>query len=250
MKVAICIPCYGNPEVMFMQCLLNMVNHFTSANVTDAEGNPIPIEWDTFIVGSSMLTESRHRLVAEALAWGADYMLCLDADHTFPPDTLLRLWSANKAVIGCNYPRRCTPTGPTAAALEGGLLYTTQEKADAGLVEQCAHLGFGVLLINMKIFDALQAHVEAQGEDSFLPLFLFEATPDKVGMIGEDVFFFRKLKEAGILPWVDHGLSAEVGHIHKAILRNSHAETHRSAWEQAEASKADKFAKAAEKLEA
>jgi hypothetical protein len=31
-----------------------------------------------------MLPESRHRLVAEALAMDADYLLCMDADHTFP----------------------------------------------------------------------------------------------------------------------------------------------------------------------
>lgn len=229
MKLAICIPCYGNPEAAFVQSLLNMVNHFTNAEAVGPDG-PIDIEWETFIVGTSMLTESRHRLVGEALAWGADYMLCLDADHTFPPDTFMRLWSANKPVIGCNYARRATPTAPTAAQIESGLLYTTKEKAEAGLVEQCRHLGFGVLLIDMRIFDVLQAHAETKGEKSFLPLFLFQPTEDKVGMIGEDVFFFAKLKEAGIVPWVDHGLSWEVGHIAKATFTNAHACAEREAW--------------------
>lgn len=230
MKLAICIPCYGNPEAAFVQCLLNMVNHFTTAQAVGPDGNPVEIEWDTFIVGSSMLTESRHKLVAEALSWGADYMLCLDADHTFPPDTFMRLWSANKPVIGCNYARRVTPTAPTAASLSKGLLYTTKEKAEAQLVEQCRHLGFGVLLIDMRVFDVLQAHVETKGETSFLPLFLFEPTKDKVGMIGEDVYFFAKLKDAGIVPWVDHGLSWEVGHIAKATFTNAHAVSEREAW--------------------
>lgn len=232
MKLAICIPCYGNPEAAFVQSLLNMVNHFTTASASDADGEPLKIEWDVFIVGSSMLTESRHRLVAEALSWGADYMLCLDADHIFPPDTFLKLWSANKPIIGCNYARRVTPTAPTAAASDekGGLLYTTKEKADAGLIEQCRHLGFGVLLINMKVFDVLQAHIEAKGETSFLPLFLFEPTANKVGMVGEDVYFFAKMKEAGIVPWIDHALSWEVGHIAKATFTNAHALAERKAW--------------------
>lgn len=232
MKLAICVPVYGNPEAAFVQCLLNMINHFTTTKAVDADGTPIEIEWDTFIVGSSMLTESRHKLVAEALSWGADYMLCLDADHSFPPDTFMRLWSAGKPVIGCNYARRVTPTAPTAAALnkDDGLLYTTEAKAREGLVEQCRHLGFGVLLIDMRVFDALQAHVEAKGEKSFLPLFLFEPTEDKVGMIGEDVYFFAKLKDAGIVPWVDHGLSWEVGHIAKATFTNAHANAERGAW--------------------
>lgn len=249
MKVAICIPCYGNPEVMFMQCLLNMVNHFTNAKVTGADGEPLEVEWDVFIVGSSMLTESRHRLVAEALAWGADYMLWLDADHTFPPDTLLRLWSHNKAVVGCNYSRRAVPTGPTACSLEDGLLYTTQDKAKDDLVEECKHLGFGVLLVNMAVFDALQLKAEADGKNSFLPLFMFEPTPDQVGMIGEDVYFFNKLREAGVKAYVDHGLSWDVGHIHKTILRNSHSVKDRDEWTKAEDAKAEKFKAAAEELE-
>lgn len=249
MKLAICIPCYGNPEAAFVQCLLNMINHFTNATATDADGNPLKIEWDVFIVGSSMLTESRHKLVAEALAWGADYMLCLDADHTFPPDTFMRLWSAGKPVIGCNYARRVTPTAPTAAALgeKDGLLYTTEEKAKAGLVEQCRHLGFGVLLIDMRTFDVLQAHVETKGEESFLPLFLFEPTENKVGMIGEDVYFFRKLKDAGIIPWVDHGLSWEVGHITHTYFTNAHACAEREMWvAKYEADKAKRTKKIAE----
>lgn len=248
-KLAICIPCYGNPEAAFVQCLVNMINHFTSASPTGPDGEPIKIEWDVFIVGTSMLTEGRHRLVAEALAFEADYMLCLDADHTFPPDTLLRLWQQNKAVIGCNYARRVTPTAPTAADLDPdqGLLYTTKEKADADLVEQCRHLGFGVLLINMKVFDALQAHAEKEGKDSFLPLFLFEPSADQVGMIGEDVFFFRKLKDAGIVPWVDHALSWDVGHISKTIHTNAHAVSERKAWvAKYEADKAKREEKIAE----
>jgi len=249
-KIAICIPCYGNPEVMFMQCLVNMINHFTTANATDTDGKPLNIEWDVFIVGSSMLTESRHRLTAEALAWGADYMLCLDADHTFPPDTLLRLWSANKPIIGCNYSRRAVPTAPTACAFEGGLLYSTEEKIKDDLVEQCQHLGFGVLLINMAVFDNLQAHAESQGEDSFLPLFMFEPSEDKVGMVGEDVYFFRKMRAAGVDAWVDHGLSGEVGHIHKTLMRNSHAVSQRDDWTKAEEAKSEKLEKAAAEAEA
>lgn len=251
MKVAICIPTYGKPETAFVQCLLNMINHFTSANITGADGKPEKIEWETFIVSSSMLTESRHRLVAEALGWGADYMLCLDADHTFPPDTLLRLWSQNKPIIGCNYARRVTPTSPTAASSEedGGLLYTTEEKAKANLVEQCKHLGFGVLLINMQVFDVLQAHTESEGKKSFLPLFMFEPTADLVGMRGEDVFFFNKLKAAGIVPWVDHGLSWDVGHITTTVFTNNHACREKAAWEKQRQADRDKFEKRVSALE-
>ena len=163
-------------------------------------------------------------------------MLCLDADHVFPADALLRLLAHNLPAVGCNYARRFTPTAPTAAVGEWAgndvpsLVYTTKEKAEQGLVEPVAHLGFGLLLLDMRIFDALQAQAETQSDGNFLPLFKFEPTANKIGMIGEDVFFFRKLAEAGIHPFVDHGLSWEIGHLSEIILTNAHAVAQRESW--------------------
>lgn len=255
MKIAVCIPCYGDTKAKFTQSLANMLVHTLSARIEDDKGEPVPVEIETFMVSSSMLTESRHRLVAEALAWGADHMLCLDADHIFPADTLVRLLSHNLPVVGCNYPRRFAPTAPTAAIDSGDedgtrhLLYTTQEKAENGLIEECAHLGFGVLLIDMRIFDVLQAHAEAKGDGNFLPLFKFEPTENKIGMVGEDVFFFRKLAETGIKPFVDHRLSWEVGHSFEVILTNATACAQKDKWAEHMKTKASKFSAKAQELE-
>lgn len=246
MKIAICIPCYGQTHAKFTYSLAQLIAFTMAADIRDAHGERFPVEIETFVVSSSMLTESRHKLVAEALAWEADYMLCLDADHVFPKDALVRLLGHSKAIVGCNYPRRATPTAPTAAQAEGGLLYTTQEKANAGLVEECGHLGFGLLLIDCRVFDALQAWAEREEGGNFLPLFLFEPTENKVGMIGEDVFFFRKLKKAGIVPWVDHGLSWEVGHLHEIILTNAHADTQKDSWVKYLEKRDERIRKAAE----
>lgn len=252
MKIAITIPVYGDTKAKFTQSLANMLVYTLQARIEDAEGKPIALEIETFMVSCSMLTESRHRLVAEAIAWGADYMLCLDADHTFPDNALVRLLSHGLPAVGCNYARRFAPTAPTAAINSGEednlrhLLYTTEEKALEGIVEPVAHLGFGVLLLDMRIFDALQDHAEKAGDGNFLPLFKFEPTENKIGMIGEDVFFFRKLAEAGIVPFVDHGLSWEVGHMFEMILTNRHACSQKEQWAEHQAHKADKFKAKAE----
>lgn len=255
LKVAICIPVYGMTHAKFTQSLANMLVFSLGARIEDAHGQAVALEIETFMVSCSMLTESRHRLVAEALAWDADYMLCLDADHVFPPDALVRLVSHRLPVVGCNYARRFTPTAPTAAIDSSDddearhLLYTTREKAEAGLVEPCAHLGFGVLLVDMRIFDALQAHAEGEGDGNFLPLFKFEPTANKVGMIGEDVFFFRKLAAAGIRPFVDHRLSWEVGHMFEVILTNRHAGAQQGEWAEHQRAKSEKFARKIEAIE-
>lgn len=237
MKVAICIPCYGDPKAKFMQSLAAMITHTLSAKLKDGDGNDIPIVLETFIVGGSMLTESRHMLVAEAMAWEADYMLWLDADHVFPHDALCRLWAHNLPIVGCNYARRSTPTGPTAAYTdeEDGIekvLYTTEEKARDGVVEPCAHLGFGVLLVNMRVYDVMQAQAEKEGRDTIMPLFVFETDKKRNKPIGEDVYFFKKARAAGITPFCDHGLSWEVGHCHDIIMTNAHTITQRDKWEE------------------
>ena len=253
MKLAICIPCYGDPKAKFMQSLATMLIHTMGADLRDEKGDKIKLQIEVFIVSSSMLTEGRHKLVAEALVWEADYMLWLDADHVFPHDTFCRLWAHNLPVVGCNYSRRCTPTAPTAAYYDGEgpakQLYTTQELAEQNVVEPCAHLGFGVCLINMTVFDVLQAHADKNGDGNFLPLFKFEPTEDKIGMIGEDVYFFRKLKDAGVTPFVDHGLSWEVGHISEVILTNQHAVMHKDKWAEVRKARGDKFSEKAAELE-
>lgn len=257
MKVALCIPCYGDPKGKFVQCLADMIVHTKDANLTGPDGERLDVELRTFIVSSSILTESRHRLVAEAVLWGADFMLWMDADHVFPADALCRLWSRNRAVIGCNYGRRCSPTAPTAAKIvtddadedHKNLVYTTLAKAEADEVEEVSHLGFGLCLVNMRVFDLLQAHAETQGKDSFLPLFQFVSKEDGTGVIGEDVFFFRKLGEAGVKVFCDHALSWEVGHLADHIIFNVHAEQQRGKWAVKQAATAQKFADKAEELE-
>jgi len=255
MKVALCIPCYGDPKAKFMQSLASMIAHFLTARIEDEDGNPVDREIETFIVSCSMLTQSRHMLVAEALNWGADYMLFLDADHVFPRETLVHLLSRHKPVIGANYARRCHPTAPTAAKHlsedddRKNLVYTTAEKARDELVEEIDHMGFGICLIDMRIFDVLQAKAESEGKSSFLPLFQFEVQENGIGIIGEDVYFFRKIREAGIPVYLDHALSWEVGHIHEQIMTNALAVAHKDRWIDDADKKAKRYIATAERLE-
>jgi hypothetical protein len=248
LKIAILIPCHGSPEAMFTQCLATMISHTYKAKMEDSEGNPLPVDIETFIVGSSILTEGRHCLVREALAWGADYLLWCDADHIFPPDALCRLLARNLDIVGCNYARRGKPTAPTAAIRRGttdreNLVYTTEEKAMVGELEEVDHLGFGLCLMHAAVFDALQLHAEQKGEKSMMPLFELKANPDGTGIIGEDVFFFKKCREAGAKVWCDHGLSWEVGHIHKQVLTNAHAVAGMDAWDAEREQRREKYRK-------
>ena len=247
-RLAICIPAYGDTKAKFTLSLSQALIHFLDCNLLDENGQPLQREVDIFMVSCSMLTESRHRLVGEALAWNATHLLWLDADHVFPADTIPRLLSHNLDVVGANYARRATPTAPTACRIDkndndediSNLVYTTLEKATDGDLEEVAHLGFGVCLMNMRVLDLLQTKAD-ETDGNFMPLFEMRATEGKRGMIGEDVFFFKKCREAGARIYVDHKLSWETGHIGEMILTNAHANNHKQGWADAHKRTADKF---------
>lgn len=257
LKIAVCVPCYGYPELLFLQSLMEMQKHFYEAKLTNEKGEEFDKEMQLFVVSSSMLTESRQRLVAEALNWGADYMLCCDADHTFLPEALLQLWQRNVQVVGANYSRRDKPTAPTACKIvtndmgedHKNLLYTTLEKCHDKVLEEVDHMGMGFVLIRMDVFDILQAHAESQGLESFLPIFLFTPAPDGKGIIGEDVYFFNKLKAAGIKAYCDHEVSWHVGHVMKSIVTNAHAVVQEERWKEKNAKLKDRYIERIKELE-
>ena len=235
MKIALAIPCHGDTKAKFTQCLSEMLIHTMSATF-EMDGVKFQPEIQTFLVSCSLLTESRNRLVAEAIHWEADYMLWMDADHVFPRDALVRLLSHNLPVVGCNYARRFSPTSPTASAEdEDGKIKLVWSPREG--VSEVSHMGLGLCLMDMRAFTAMDAHYEG----NFWPLFVIEPAPNGISSIGEDVYFFKKLRAAGIPIHCDHGLSWDVGHISEQILTAAHCERDKARWLEHCEHKMDKF---------
>lgn len=206
MKVALCIPCHGNPKADFTFCLARMIA---------ATLNRSPeIELETLIARSSLLVESRTRLFEWARDWGADYILWLDSDQTFPPQALLQLLAHRLPVVGANYRRRHSEVIPSAVKRdsvgEWQLVITTNAKAAADELEEVDRIGFGFLLMEMK------AVTSALGERLY-PLFEIRSLPDGT-FIGEDMLFSDRLRSAGLNIYVDHSVSLWIGHISEQNL--------------------------------
>lgn len=201
MKVALCIPCHGDPKADFTFCLARLLATTLSAGQN--------IEVETLLARSSLLVQSRTNLLGWARDWGADYVLWLDSDQTFPPQALLRLLAHRLPVVGANYRRRHAENIPTAVKQDRSgkwqLVHTTKAKASANQLEEVDRMGFGFLLMEMK---ALMA---ALGENIH-PLFEIRSLPDG-SFIGEDSLFCDRLRTAGLKIHVDHGLSIWAGHI-------------------------------------
>jgi hypothetical protein len=201
MKIAICIPCHRDTKARFTLSLAGMLIHTARA---------IPDELKT-ILAQGPLLEVREGLVHAARDWGADWILWLDADHTFPKGTLLQLLGHDKDVVACNYPRRTAAPEPVAQR-NGRLVQTTEALATRGAVEPIDAIGLGICLMRTSLFDRLEP-----------PFFQLEPKPDRSGYMSEDFTLFRRLKRAGVTPYVDHGLSWKIGHIGDLILTTAAA---------------------------
>ena len=201
MKIAICVPIYGDPRAQFTFSLANLLINAGKA------GLDVEMIWAT---GSS-IAMNRQSLAEQALEIGADFILWLDADHLFPPDTLgrLLLHKGKAKIVGCNYPRRFGEFEPTAQNIVGGtteLVFTTEDLAQRKIVQQVDFMGLGVCLMEAAVFSMIEK-----------PWFAVTETQ------GEDGYFFRKLAMKGVRPFVDHHLSWEIGHVTARVLTNADA---------------------------
>lgn len=206
MRVALCIPCHGDPKASFTFCLARMI----AATLTRSAD----IEFETLIARSSILVQSRTNLFDWAREWGADYILWLDSDQTFPPSALINLLDRRVPVVGANYRRRHLNLIPCAvrrdSAGEWQLIHTTPAKAEAGELEEVDRIGFGLLLMEMK------AVLAALGDELY-PLFETRSLSDGK-FIGEDALLCDRLRAGGLKILVDHALSLSVGHIAEQTL--------------------------------
>jgi hypothetical protein len=229
-KIAICIPRYGDTKGDFTINLARMIAHSLSANGPGGERLAIEI----FSISSTDLTHNRSDLLKRAIEWQARYLLWMDADHVFPPDTLLRLLRHRLPVVGCNQPRRSDPTGPVAVRLDSAgemeHVWTTEELARSGAVEEVIHVGLALCLMDMNVLHQVKAHVEKGVGWAHWGPFDRKPIPGSTALMGEDVSFMRELTDAGVRIYVDHALSWQVGHIHEKVLTNADTVAQKEAW--------------------
>jgi hypothetical protein len=212
MKIAICSPVYSTVTMNYAHSLVTMV-HWTDQAEIVFNGKPARPAIEVFMDQSSVLPQIRNRLVRSAVEWGANYLLWIDSDISFPKESLLRLLSLNLPVVGVNYPRRGPGIRPTAIGLNGQDVFTTQQLANALTVEPVTSLGLGLCLIDMRVIHKLKGK----------PFFALEMLGDDgTEFKGEDYFFFERIRKAGFTIHLDHHLSWDIGHVAQRTLKNSH----------------------------
>lgn len=188
MKIAIGIPSGDMVHADFAVSLACMVSFALSKGVQ--------------VVGiinekASIIEKARHTIVEQAMTMGADAIFFLDTDMVFPPDTLVRLLEADKAIIGCNYSTRRQPYQMTCRNEQREYV----DPLDRG-VRAVGFIATGCLLINLDIFRKLGK-----------PYFEVKWNAARGWFDGEDYVFCQKARDKGCSVFCDFDLSREIQHI-------------------------------------
>jgi len=214
MKIMVAVPTHVKVPALFAADLANLFA-FTVARFPEGTELGLVMRVGTYV------HSARNELLREALRQEVDYILWLDSDMRFPPDTLLRLLSHRiPGLVGANYSTKDFPgrfvaiKEVTKPGVPGKVLVTDD---DSEGLEEVEAIGFGVCLLDMT---AVQ-HLDPEDPD-FHPFF-FEWVEGMGTQYGEDVLFCNSLREEGKRIFVDHDLSKVVAHIGDYEYTTGHA---------------------------
>jgi GT2 family glycosyltransferase len=142
----------------------------------------------------TILEVGRHRLVMNAMAIKADYILWVDTDMQFSYDTLTRLIDADKDVIGLQALMRAHPYASNAYDLEGNqVLYPDN-------IVEVKYIGTGLLLTKVEVFTKIG-----------MPY--FKTTYTEGHWQGEDLNFCDRVRAAGYKIYCHGPLSKSLFHL-------------------------------------
>jgi len=153
---------------------------------------------DMVLRRSCDIVSNRTYLVNAALKAEATHILFVDADMLFPHDTIPRLLSHDKEIVGVKYKKREFPVE---------WLYKAQGEESETELFKVNHVGTGLLLIDLTVF---------KNPSLGSPWFNFGRDSQGALALGEDVWFCNTARDAGYDVWVDPTITT--GHIGEYIF--------------------------------
>jgi len=180
-KIAIGVPTNRGLRTKTAQSLLALVAHggYEFYFVFATEGYTV--------------AENRNYIAVQALNTECDYLLFVDDDMVFPPETLDCLMAHGKRIIGVASNSRILPLKHTVELPEGMTELPTA-------LFQTKAVGCGVMLVDMAVFTEIER-----------PWFGFKTFPTGQIARGEDAWFCDLAGDKEIEIWCDPTIS--IGHI-------------------------------------
>lgn len=161
--------------------LLDLVNQNTEYEI-------IPVISPTCFT----IAEYRNWLVARASKLECEFILMVDDDMVFPPETLSALVKRNVDIIGVPYHTKQFPKKTTILPLEGS-------RASETVFGEVSAVGTGIILIKTSILSSIPQ-----------PWFEFQQNEFGMTIDGEDWVFCKKARKAGFRVWSE---PLEIGHV-------------------------------------
>lgn len=186
LKIAVGVPCNRTVKAKTTEALLRLVDFSKD-------------KYDFFFTFPSegyTIAENRLYIAIQALKRKCSHLLFIDDDMVFEPNTLDRLLSHQKDIVGVVYHSRQLEDNTTVVLEDGTIL----KKDFPQELMKCKHVGAGVMLVDLSILKELDE-----------PWFKFATYPNGSTLIGEDSWFCSQARKKGFEVWCDPTLS--VGHI-------------------------------------
>ena len=199
-KILIAVPCMDSVAAQFAQALAML----------EKEGHCLV----SFVIGS-LIYNSRNDLAKQALKLECDYILWLDSDMVFPPETLKYLLKemdeTGADFISGLYFRRCAPFSPVAfdsLEIKDGKASWTDYRGELTGLREVAGVGFGCVLQKT----GMLLDVAATYGDFFGP----------IAKVGEDLAFCWRARQLGYKIMLDCNL--KLGHVGHTVFTQQYFE--------------------------
>lgn len=106
-----------------------------------------PVKGVIYLVGDSLVTRARNKVVKKFLELGGEYLLFIDSDIVFTQSDIIRLRNRNKKIIGGVYLKKKLPYEAVCNRM-------LRAEGDLHVM---AEVGTGFLMIHREVFEAIQA---------------------------------------------------------------------------------------------
>ena len=218
-KIMVCTPCHSDVSMHYTQAVLKFQLECMKRNIMVSFS----------LLKSSLVTQGRNLCVAEFLNHkdNYDYLLFIDSDISFKPETIFKMIDADKDIIACPYPMKMFETDKMwkkiketdmvkseKDLLSSGYMYPikigkNELIVDKGVME-VTHAPTGCMLIKRNVIDKLIAkHPELEiyqptvingketKKENFYNLFDTLHDPETKRYFGEDFGFCQRWTDIG-----------------------------------------------------
>jgi hypothetical protein len=218
-KIMVCTPCHSDVSMHYTQAVLKFQLECMKRNIMVSFS----------LLKSSLVTQGRNLCVAEFLnhSDNYDYLLFIDSDISFKPETIFKMIDADKDIIACPYPMKMFETDKMwkkiketdmvkseKDLLSSGYMYPIKIGKNELIVDkgvmQVTHAPTGCMLIKRNVIDKLIAkHPELEiyqptvinnketKKENFYNLFDTLHDPETKRYFGEDFGFCQRWTDIG-----------------------------------------------------